>query len=72
MKMMIMQMVMMIRTMVIHVLKLELTKYSLTYALFYKHTDKVGLRSICLKFSQFEPEIMLKACLISKRCSSWL
>ena len=26
---------------------------------FYKHTGKLGWSSICLRFSQFEPEIML-------------
>ena len=26
---------------------------------FHKHTGKLGLSSICLRFSQFEPEIML-------------
>ena len=26
---------------------------------FYKHMGKLGLSSICLRFSQFEPEIML-------------
>ena len=29
------------------------------YTLFYKHTSKFGWSSICLRFSEFEPEIML-------------
>ena len=34
--------------------------YLLLYKLFfYKHTGKLGWSSICLRFSQFEPEIML-------------
>ena len=40
-----------------------------TLFLFYKHMGKLGLSSICLRFSQFEPEIMLKVCLISKLIS---
>ena len=40
------------------------------YALFCKHTRKVGLSSLCLRFSHFELKIMLKVCLISKRYSS--
>ena len=40
-----------------------------THFFYYKHTGKLGLSSICLRFSQFEPEIMLKVCLISKLIS---
>ena len=29
------------------------------HSFFYKHTGKLGWSSICLRFSQFEPEIML-------------
>ena len=33
---------------------------------------KLGSNSICLRFAQFEPEIVLKVCLISKCCFLWL
>ena len=39
------------------------------HSFFYKHTGKLGWSSICLRFSQFEPEIMLMVCLISKLIS---
>ena len=36
------------------------------------HMGKLGLSSICLRCSHFEPEIMLKVCIISKCCPLWL
>ena len=33
---------------------------------------KLDLSSICLRFSDLDPEIILKVCLNSKCCSSWL
>ena len=43
---------------------------SLKYTLFYKDTGKLDRSSICLRFSQFEPEIIcLMVCLISKLIS---
>ena len=37
-----------------------------THFFLYKHTDKLGWSSICLWFSQFEPEIMLDGMLTFK------
>ena len=42
---------------------------TVVHSFFYKHRDKLGLSSICLRLFQFEPEIMLKVCLISKLIS---
>jgi len=47
--------------------QIEITKI---HSFFCKHVGKLALNSICLGFSQFEPEIMIKVCLISK-LTSW-
>ena len=41
--------------------KLKLLEMNIANTLFffYKHTGKLGWSSICFRFSQFEPEIML-------------
>ena len=36
-----------------------ITAYRKVHSFFYKNTGKLGWSSICLRFSQFEPEIML-------------
>ena len=39
---------------------------TMLHSFFYKDTGKLGWSSICLRFSQFEPEIMLDGMLNSK------
>ena len=41
------------------------------HSFFYKHTGKLGWSSTCLRFSQFEPEIMLDGMLNFKTHISW-